>query len=286
MPGEDHQNNGAVHQTVTLNMRLPEFVSSDCEMWFAMVESNFIKSGITDSQQRYLNVLAVLPSRYTKDVRDIIMKPLSDNSYDNLKSELIKRLSSSQEEKTRQLLQNVTMGEERPSHFLRRLQSLAGEDVPENLLKTLWLRGLPQAFQATMATQKDKSLADMAEVADAVYEISHARTPVMEVAAAPDSQLVLQFKQLQLEMAALKTQLSAVIGHVSEISNKTSEPNYRSRYGRSRSNSNTRARSRSPSASRDSRLSGLCWYHYRFKGDARKCVQPCSWSSENREGSH
>jgi hypothetical protein len=63
------------------------------------------------------------------------------------------------------------MEDEKSSQFLRRLQTLAGSAVPEELMRTLWMCGLPENLQPTMATQTDKLLANMAEVADTLYSL-------------------------------------------------------------------------------------------------------------------
>jgi hypothetical protein len=165
---------------VTLLPRVPEFNASDPEMWFAVVEAYFTKARITDNQQRYLDVVSSLPPRYASEVRDIIMCPLDNESYTTLKRELIKRLCSTQEEKTLKLLENVVMEDEKPTQYLRRLQALAGSAVPTDLLRTLWLRGLPEKLKPTMATQSGKTLPDMAEVADAVYSLLPTRPTIHE----------------------------------------------------------------------------------------------------------
>ena len=84
-------------------------------MWFAVVEAYFAKAHITDCQQRYLDVVSSLPPRYANEVRDVIMRPLDNESYVLLKRELIKHLCSSQEERTLKLLQNIVMEDEKPS---------------------------------------------------------------------------------------------------------------------------------------------------------------------------
>ena len=114
---------------VTSSLRVPEFNASDPEMWFAVLEAYFTKARITDNQQRYLDVVSSLPPRYASEVRDI-MCPLDNESYTILKRELIKRLCSTQEEKTLKLLENVVMEDEKPTEYLRRLQALAGSAVP------------------------------------------------------------------------------------------------------------------------------------------------------------
>ena len=74
--------------TVTSSLRVPEFNASDPEMWFA-VEAYFTKAHITDCQQRYLDVVSSLQPRYANEVRDVIMRPLDNESYVMLKRELI-----------------------------------------------------------------------------------------------------------------------------------------------------------------------------------------------------
>jgi hypothetical protein len=89
-------------------------------------------------------------------VRDIIMRPLDNDSYTTLKRELIKRLCSTQDEKTLKLLENVVMEDEKPTQYLRRLQALAGSAVPTDLLRTLWLRGLSEKLKPTWLRRAGK----------------------------------------------------------------------------------------------------------------------------------
>jgi hypothetical protein len=80
--------------TMTSSPRVPEFNASDPEMWFAVIEVYFTKARVTDSQQRYLDVVSSLTPRYENEVRDAVMRPLYDQSYTILKREVIKRLCS------------------------------------------------------------------------------------------------------------------------------------------------------------------------------------------------
>ncbi|XP_044591995.1 uncharacterized protein LOC123270122 [Cotesia glomerata] len=202
--------NGGNAVTVVASQRFPEFVAADPEMWFAMVESQFLRNRIIDKQQQYLQVLSSIPSRYVTEVRDIIMKPLSAALYDELKEQLIKRLSISQEEKTRKLLEGEKMGDEKPSQYLRRLQAQAGSSFPDSLLKTLWLRGLPEKYQTAMATQQEKGVTAMAEVADIIHGLLPSRPSISEVAVTQDTQLALAMQQLRLEIAEIKNHLGSM----------------------------------------------------------------------------
>ena len=258
---------------VTSSLRVPEFNASDPEMWFAVVEAYFTQARITDNQQLYLDVVSSLPPRYASEVRDIIMRPLDNESYTILKRELIKRLCSTQEEKTLKLLENVVMEDEKPTQYLRRLQALAGSAVPEDLLRTLWLRGLPEKLKPTMATQTGKTLHEMAEVADAVYSLLPTRPTIHETSR--DASLHTRMEKLTQELSALKIQMAAMVNQVQEVSSGN---------GR-RPRQPSRPRSRPRSRSREQRPSGLCWYHWTFKERANKCTSPCTWRPENQLGS-
>lgn len=188
-------------------------------------------------------------------------------------------MSSSQDEKTRELLENVVMGDEKPSQFLRRLQALAGTAIPDNLLRTLWMRGLPEKIKPTMVTVQDKSITDMAEVADTVYGLLPPRSTVAETSKPPsavmaDVQQAVHVQQLRFEMAEIKK----LLGEIYEGSNSR---------GRSRTpyRGRSQSRSRSRSDSRGPRPTGMCWYHWNFAENAQKCTKPCSWTPENERGS-
>jgi len=81
-------------------------------------------------------VTAINP-RYFVEVRDILMNPPEDCAYERLKLELIKRISSTQEQKTRSLLKHEEIGDRKPLQFLRHLRNLAGNAVGDNILRTI-----------------------------------------------------------------------------------------------------------------------------------------------------
>ncbi|EZA53584.1 hypothetical protein X777_06940 [Ooceraea biroi] len=45
-----------------------------------------------------------------------------------------------------------------------------------------------------------------------------------------------------------------------------------------------RSHSRSRSGNRGQSASGICWYHWRFGPDARRCTPPCSQSAQLQQG--
>lgn len=265
-----------VKTLVSTAPRIPEFDSDDPELWFTRVESIFIRRGVSDSVERYLEVISVLPARYAKEVRDVIMRPADKDSYSCLKEQLIRRLGSSQEEKTRQLLESATMGSDKPSQFLRRMQALAGSDVPESMIRGLWIRRLPEKLQPTLATQKNMPIADAAELADTVFDLLPASNVIAEAATPPQDSATNQSHPLYVQLATMQKQISQLTQQIAGISVSNGQRRDSSRC-RHRSRSRSRSRGRDPPP-------GLCWYHWRFESRARKCVKPCNWQPGNETG--
>jgi len=60
-------------------------------------------------------------------LKTLILNPLENQSYETLKLELIKRVCSSQEEKTRRFLEFEEIRDHKSSQFLRHLRNNANE---------------------------------------------------------------------------------------------------------------------------------------------------------------
>lgn len=86
-------------------VRIPTFCPEDPEMWFSMVEQSFEAAGVSTDATKFGYILGALEPRCVSEARDIILHP-PENPYARLKSELIKRMSSTQEQKTRRLLEH------------------------------------------------------------------------------------------------------------------------------------------------------------------------------------
>jgi hypothetical protein len=145
------------------------------------------------------------------------MTPPSDSKYVKIKSELIKRLSASQEEKTHQLLERVEIGDRKPSQFLRHLQNLTDFSVPETLLKTLWMGRLPKSIRVALAIVKDSKLEELAVHADNIADASGPLLPQIAKTSRSDTleaMLNLKISQLTLsinqEIATLRSEVAAI----------------------------------------------------------------------------
>ncbi|KAK5649818.1 hypothetical protein RI129_000847 [Pyrocoelia pectoralis] len=210
-------------QVQRIQMRVPPFWPNDPELWFAQIENQFQLSGITTDGTKYSYVAGSLEARFASEVR----------------------LSITQEQKTKQLLELEELGDRKPSQFLRHLQQLAGAAVPETLLRSIWSNRLPTNVRAILATQADANLTKVADLADAI--MSTTNPPLGPAVNTLDDTI----KNLVDQVAQLKSEL------------------------RGRPSNREKGKTRTRSSSRN-KTYDTCWYHYKFGNNAKKCRPLCN----------
>ena len=111
-------------------------------IWFTQAETQFQLAAITCQQTKFNYMISQLNQQQAAEVEDIITSLPEHEPNDWLKVELVRRLSTSREQRVRQLPSHEKMGNRKPSQFLRHLRGLA-PDVPDDFLRTIWTSCLP-----------------------------------------------------------------------------------------------------------------------------------------------
>lgn len=245
-----------------VSVKLQNFFVEKPVIWFAQAEAQFQIAGITQDATKYGHILSVLDARVAEEVEDIIANPPTEGRYEYLKKELIRRLSDSKVQRTRQLLSEEQLGDRKPSAFLRHLRSLAGTSVgDEGILRELWMRRLPPEVQRILMAQVDLPLNKVAEIADSIVETSPAPSASVHSAATFDIVNIMRsIEELTRKVDTLTRDKAA------------------GQSQRSRSMGRAQSQSRSSSQTRDQ----LCWYHKRFREKANKCISPCTWDANQK----
>ena len=121
MSGDEHC---SVNSNVTssLSTSLPHLWTNNPSVWFSYIESLFYSKGITNNLSRFHLVVAALPPDVIFDISDILTSPPKDNAYEYLKSEIIRRLSVSDERRLEQLLHSIHLGDRSPSQLLTHMR--------------------------------------------------------------------------------------------------------------------------------------------------------------------
>lgn len=271
MTGEQDKNSSVDRVAV----KVPPFMPNDPKLWFMLLENSFDAAGVTQDTTKFNHAVAALDPRYAAEIRDILLKPKAERSYDLLKDELTKRMGATQEQNTRRLLENESLGDRKPTQYLRHLRNLAGQGFPDDVLQTLWLSRLPPNIQGALAAHRQLPLDKRAEIADSVAEAYQLN--VLRIAEATTSNQAAvnvtsrdpRIDALERSMDTLLQKLTSLeVAQVSQSGDKVHE----------RSRKFTRSRSRSRNSRSRSRASSVCWYHWKFGEQANRCEEPCSFA--------
>ena len=161
---------------VTVSLKLPPFWPADPELWFAQVEAQFSCRRISSQRSRFDHVVACLTPQFAAEVRDLLLKPPADNPYDELKEQLTKRTTASEQRKLQLLFTGEELGDRKPTQLLRRMQQLLGDRpglTDTSFLQELILQRLPSNVRMVLASTPDTtSLEKLAEMADKVMEVA------------------------------------------------------------------------------------------------------------------
>ncbi|XP_023725810.1 uncharacterized protein LOC111874493 [Cryptotermes secundus] len=209
---------------------------------------------MSSEHTKFCYVISQLDQRYTSEAEDIITSPPKRDPYTTLRTELVRRLSPSKEQRIRELLTLEDMGDRKPSQFLRHLRNLA-PDIPDDLLRSMWSNRLPAHIRAILAGQTENDLDATARCADRITEAAPQQT-LASVALLPEKNDT--WKYVKDRGRQVQT-LNAKLGRI--ISNSR----------------NRRSASRSPS--REKVIPTLCLYHHRYGARAQKCTQPSPTAS-------
>ncbi|XP_071810876.1 uncharacterized protein [Apostichopus japonicus] len=272
--GDDEQKKVKEHpeqHTATMSavsIKLPPFWPNDPAIWFALIEAQFQTKGITAQTTKYAYVVAALQPEVAEEVRDLLLKPPTTDQYDNIKAELISRTSTSEQKRLHQLINAEELGDRKPSQLLRRMQQLLGDKkLEESILKTLFLQRLPISAQTILATSDSLDIGQLAVIADRILEVNQTPTiaPVQSQASATASS---EIEELRLMVSTLSAQVKELSDG---LARRSRSPN--------RSVFNTGNRQRSSSRRRFDQKGSLCYYHWRFGKEAKKCQDPCKWKA-------
>lgn len=251
-----------------VSVRVPVFWKANPRIWFCQIEAQFANSRITNDHTKYNTVVASLEGSILSQISDVILNPPNVNLYDTLKSKLLERFEESEQSRLNTLLNSLTLGDKKPTHLLRQMRELAGGTITDTPLKSLFLQRLPQQAQA-MFSISDQPLDQIAILADRFLEVTSCDIAAVQCNSinSTNNSIISLIENLKLEVAELKVTLG------------------KQNFNRERSHSRSSSRSyqhRKRSCSRPMSKDGLCWYHNRFKSNAKRCIPPCKFvESEN-----
>ena len=249
-----------------VSVKVPTFWPANVKLFFVQLEASFRLAGITVEQTKFDHLVAALDAETLTYALDIVSNPPSE-PYTKLKTRLLSEFEVSQNRKVKTLLEDLELGDRTPSLLLRKMRELSEGHVDDEFLKNIWLRRLPVAVQTVLAVSSEE-LTTLSLMADKICECTLVNVSAIErqKAVGNSTQNDTRFRELQTQINELTKIVKARL--------RSNSPRNRDR----------RHFSRETHRADNSKKEGwLCWYHFRFKENARKCIPPCAFQNQSSE---
>ncbi|GFS66049.1 retrovirus-related Pol polyprotein from transposon 17.6 [Trichonephila clavipes] len=160
-----------------------------------------------------------------------------------------------------------TSRDEKPSHLLRKMKELSNGQLQDDFLQKFVASKnattYPDCFVCIL-----RAFDKLAIIADKVSEVVGASSTICAATTVPPPSQSSSCS-VQPTMDSLARQIQELSLQVAELTRKRNSSRHQ-RYSSDRRRSHSRSRS-------VNRGSGICYYHRRYKEQARKCVSPCAF---------
>lgn len=252
--------------TVSVQARLSDFWPGYPRLWFTHFEAVMGPQKQSD-EARYQAALARLGLDALQHISDIVANPPAEKKYDAIKARLISSYEESETRKLQKLMEEMELGDQKPSQLLRKMRELAINKISDDTLRMMWSKLLPPSVRAVLSISDSSDLEKLSRIADTVMDSITPRNQIAQISSANSAN----------EMSLLRQKLEEISLELAELKHQ-GRSRSRSR-GRSRRRNNSRQRSTSPNGS------WMCWYHRRFGTRSYKCQnkQDCSFEKSQRQ---
>ncbi|GFX31803.1 transposon Tf2-11 polyprotein [Trichonephila clavipes] len=262
-------------EVARIALRLPPFWKSNVRLWIAQCDHAFTFSGISSDDTKYSALVANLDAETLSYVSDIVLSPPNSDKYHTLLQRLITQFSDSETQKIKKLLTDLQLADEKPSHLLRKMKELSNGQLQDDFLQSLWLQRMPPHIQ-TVLSASSEPLDKLAIIADKVSEVVGSSSTICAATTVPPPS--------QSSSCSVQPTMDSLVRQIQELSLQVAELTRERNSSRHQRYSSDRRRSHSRSRSVN-RESGICYYHRRYKEQARKCVSPCAFVQKTNSGS-
>lgn len=246
------------------------------ELYFISLEYWFEASSVTSDGKRFNAVMAQIPLNDLGTIQTEIGTIPPEGKYEHIKPIIIAHFSDSQQKRFREAINDVQLGDAKPSQLYQRMKRLASDSLTETALIDLWAARLPEMAHAAVIQMKDSPIKDRLVAADALVDslrlrnigdvnIRQASNRPTTTNAVSDTATKSMPKKEDDLLEKLCKQIAEMERKIGNISNQRGRSKSRdSQHGnRNRSKSNCNHEN--------------CWYHWKFGLGAKQCRKPCSF---------
>lgn len=257
-----------------VSVKIPVFWKNNPALWFSQVEANFRNANIRSDQIMFDYIIGNIDCDQLAQISDLVTNPPTTKKYETLKQRLIEVYADSQIKRVKQLLVDLDLGDNHPSHLLRQMRGLASGRITDEFLRILWLQRMPSNVQQILSASPEPDLENLAKLADHIMEYSVPGVNSINTADKSNNDVCIDKQECSKNLIDTISKLSIEVSKLRESLNRDSKGRS---HIRSRSRSPTKRHSNDNSQTTDT----LCWYHRTFGQNAHKCHPPCNYLQGN-----
>lgn len=112
-------------------------------------------TNITANNTQFYTAISALELEVLQSVYNVFLKPPATNKYRLLKEKVIAAYTESETVKIKRLLQDLQLGDMRPTSLISKMSDLSAGNITDNIFKTLWMNTLPANIQAILAASSE-----------------------------------------------------------------------------------------------------------------------------------
>jgi len=261
-----------------LSVKLPDFWQSNVRLWFTRADAQFSLRRITDEQTKFDHLICALPESVHVKVQGAVTDP-GPTPYTTLKDAVIKAFSQSEESRIKSLLNDVEMGDRKPSEYFHALKSTAGTSVgvTEVFLLNLWKDRIPPNISTILEASNQSDTETLTKMADKIHETLKFHPAINSISHSASKQSEIT------DLASLRNEIAELRKALGDRSREKSRWRLRERSrGRSKDKKYREWQPRSPINKNPN--PSFCIYHNEFGKNARNCRNPCSFKDSSNSG--
>lgn len=290
---QDSMEVDASSASVPRTFNLQKFWLDNPVTWFNLAELQLASIGVKTDIQKFAHILNALSPEACDKISDVLETPPAQNKYSALKQALISRFAISDETRLERLLTGTELGDMKPSDALRRIRTLAGGSFNDRIIKTLWVRRLPEVITISIVAQPEEvPLKNLSEIADRIYD-SLSRNKHLAVVSTRESRprergILKQQREVEKATNSNMSTLQTVDARIAQLERRmntffnSKSPSHSKYPQRSFTRSSSRSRARSKSRVKfQTHIGDICWYHHTYGKNAHHCNKPCKFIQSN-----
>ncbi|KAF8781698.1 hypothetical protein HNY73_012068 [Argiope bruennichi] len=125
--------NEASRNIARVAVKAPPFWRGNLELWFKHMESQFILADVTTEITKFHHIVPVLQPEELEVVGDIMQHPPAKRPYEALRRRLCSQYAQSEEQKLKDVISRMQLGDRKRSRLLVEMRNKAGNEISEEM---------------------------------------------------------------------------------------------------------------------------------------------------------